>query len=320
MAFAIAIFPAIALLIYIYKMDKKEKEPTKFLWKLFLRGVILVIPVIIIENIVDLPAELLFTNGSFIYALYEGFIVAACSEELGKYFFLKRKTWDSEYFDCMFDGIVYAVFVSLGFAAIENISYVMEGGLSTAIARMFSSVPGHTCFAIYMGYYYSMARLSINKGDLEACKSYKLKAKVIPILIHGTYDFLIMMEEEVVGDFITGAAYITWLVFVITLFVKAFSLVSTASKNDEYIIRHVEGWECACGRVCYGNYCPNCGHSRVVPTSIDQEVASVSYEAAGGASGSHEAAGVASVSYEAAGGAKDTASIVEEMASKDFVL
>lgn len=314
MEYIVALFPAVALLIYIYKMDKKEKEPTKFLWKLFLRGVILVIPVLIIENIVDVPAEILFTNGSFFYALYEGFIVAACSEELGKYFFLKRKTWDSEYFDCMFDGIVYAVFVSLGFAAIENISYVMDGGMSTAIARMFSSVPGHTCFAIYMGYYYSQARLAINKGDVEACKSFKRKAKVIPILIHGTYDFLIMMEEEVVGDFISGAAYITWLVFVIILFVKAFKLVSTASKNDDYIVRHLEGWECTCGKVCFGNFCANCGHPRISRDSAVKRGPRTTYDSEGTSKSTIDTA------HEMAGTTQVTANIVREMENSDFVL
>lgn len=264
MEFTLAIIPSIALLIYIYKMDKKEKEPKKFLLKLFISGVILVIPAVIVETLIGMVVESITIEGSISYAIIEGFIVAAGTEEIGKYLFLKRKSWDSSYFDCMFDGIVYAVFVSLGFASIENIMYVFDDGIGVAIMRMFTSVPGHMCFAVFMGYYYSRARFAINKGDVRACKKFKRKAVIIPILIHGFYDFLIMMESDVVGEDTTTVAFLIWLVFVIVLFVRSFILVAKASKNDEYIVRHVESWDCNCGSTCYGNFCAYCGTARDV--------------------------------------------------------
>lgn len=264
MLFSLAILPAIALLVFIYYMDKKEKEPIKFLWKLLLWGMFLVIPVIIVETIIDIFVEIITFKGSVAYAIIEGFLVAATSEELGKYLFLKKKTWNSEYFDCMFDGIVYSVFVSMGFALIENISYVLESGISVAIMRMFTSVPGHACFAVYMGYYYAKARLAINRGDKDLSKKYRRLAVIVPILLHGTYDCLLMMEEEAVGEILLFVSLFIWIIVVVTLFARAFVLVSKASKNDEYIIRYVENWNCRCGKVNHGNFCAFCGAPRFI--------------------------------------------------------
>ena len=263
MLFSLAIIPSIVLMVFIYKLDKKEKEPKKFLWKLFLLGVVLVIPAYIIETMLEAIIAAVLIPGSIVYALFEGFLIAAGTEELGKYFLLKRASWISKYFDCMFDGIVYAVFVSLGFATIENVLYVFEDGIAVAIMRMFTSVPGHMCFAIVMGHFYSKARLAINRGDLVSCRRYKRLACLVPILLHGFYDFLIMMDSDTVGDGITTLAFLIWVVFVIALFVKVFMLVFAASKNDEYIVRHEKGWNCICGRICFGNYCANCGTKKL---------------------------------------------------------
>lgn len=259
MLFSLAIIPSIVLIVFIYKLDKKEKEPVRFLWKLFLFGAVLIIPAVIIETILDEIIVAILNPGSVSYALFEGFIMAACTEELGKYFFLKKISWNSKYFDCMFDGIVYAVFVSLGFATVENILYVVDDGIGVAIMRMFTSVPGHVCFAIVMGYFYSKARLAINRGDKALCRRYKRKACLAPIMIHGLYDFLIMMDAETAGDGITTLAFLAWIIFVIALFIKVFKLVFAASKNDEYIVKYEMGWNCKCGRLCYGNYCADCG-------------------------------------------------------------
>jgi RsiW-degrading membrane proteinase PrsW (M82 family) len=63
-------------------------------------------------------------------------VIVALVEEGTKLFFLKRFTWRSPDFNYRYDGVVYAVFVSLGFAAIENLLYVFQYGLSVAWARV----------------------------------------------------------------------------------------------------------------------------------------------------------------------------------------
>ena len=68
-------------------------------------------------------------------------------------------------FDEPFDGIVYAVMVGMGFATVENISYVSQYGLMTGIMRLFMAVPAHASFAIIMGYFMGKARFSAKKEN-----------------------------------------------------------------------------------------------------------------------------------------------------------
>jgi len=270
----ITIMPSVLLLIYIYKKDKKEKEPMKLLMGCLFMGVILSIPAVILETLEDYVLDAIMTPGSVVYGFLDAFIVAALSEELFKYIFLKKKTWKSKHFDCSFDGIVYAVFVSLGFATFENIFYVFDGGLETAVLRMFTSIPGHMCFSVFMGYYYSKAKMASVKGNKKEEKSFLSKALWIPVILHGFYDFPLMMEAEVAGDAAVTIGLLFWIVYVIALFVTTFIFVNKASKNDDYILftqddrpvmtssSFVQSWNCQCGAQSLGNFCGECGRRR----------------------------------------------------------
>ena len=74
-------------------------------------------------------------ENSLIYQLIEYFVIVAFAEEGAKYYLLKKRTWMTPAFNFTFDGVVYAAFVSLGFALWENISYVTSYGLDVAVIR-----------------------------------------------------------------------------------------------------------------------------------------------------------------------------------------
>ena len=273
--FILAIVPSIVLLIYIYKKDKREKEPFGILLSCFLLGVISIIPAVIMENILSSFFDHFLTEGSILYAICDGFIVAAFSEELCKYIMLKGASWKSKNFNCSFDGIVYAVFVSLGFATLENILYVVDGDLFTAMLRMFSSVPSHACDAVFMGYYYSKAKYANLTGDTKNEKKYKRYTLLIPIFAHGLYDCLLGFDGEVVGDFIYGRALLGWFVFVIVTFVLCFLMVKRASLYDKYFYEQTDArninpefllkqgvWICSCGNINNGKFCTFCGSKK----------------------------------------------------------
>lgn len=231
----LAILPTIVLLIYIYVKDKKEKEPVRLLLGCFFLGMLASIPAMVLEEIIELGIGLITSEGTILYAVLEGIVVAGVSEEFFKHKFLTMKTWNRPEYDCLFDGIVYAVFVSLGFACFENVFYVLDGGISTAIGRMFTAVPGHMCFAVYMGYYCSMRRLSCVQGDDRAFVRYRRLELLVPILLHGIYDALLMISSEVMDEDIQIKSFIIWVIFIIVMFVKTFSFVKKASKSDDYI-------------------------------------------------------------------------------------
>ena len=184
---AASLLPVILLLLYIWKKDP-QKEPTSQLVKAVLWGVMICIPVAILENGIE---TLLFGTGggpsNIIDTTIVAFFVAALPEEACKLLVLWLILRKNPYFDEHFDGIVYAVCVSLGFAAIENVFYVLgedKGWMSVAISRALLAVPGHYAFAILMGYYYSVYHFV----------NHSLKVAVyillVPVLAHGIYDAL----------------------------------------------------------------------------------------------------------------------------------
>jgi RsiW-degrading membrane proteinase PrsW (M82 family) len=147
-------------------------------------GCVITIPVVIIEGLLSSRGQGLMGLAS---AAWNAFVVAACTEELFKFMAFYLLIWRNKHFNEKFDGIVYASFISLGFAGVENILYVTEGGLSVGITRAFTAIPAHALFGVIMGYQFGLARFYPKE------RSWRLfLALLIPILLHGIYDFILM--------------------------------------------------------------------------------------------------------------------------------
>ena len=123
-----AIVPAVFLMRQVYRADRLEKEPPRLLISLAFMGIISTIIAVILETIGQYIISPLNPN-SIIYNAILYFIIVAFSEEWAKYVVLKLRTWKHPAFNCQFDGVVYSVFVGLGFALWENIQYVSMYGL-----------------------------------------------------------------------------------------------------------------------------------------------------------------------------------------------
>ena len=193
---AAALLPAILLLYYIWRKDP-YKEPVGWLAKAFLWGVAIVIPISVVETAIG---AVLFGGGgptSLVDTTVLSFAVAALPEESFKLLALWLVLRRNPYFDEHFDGIVYAVFVSLGFAAVENVGYVFtqDDWVTTAAMRALLAVPGHYAFAILMGYYYSVHHF------VDRSQGVALRILLVPVVAHGIYDSIAMsgMVSPVVG-------------------------------------------------------------------------------------------------------------------------
>ncbi len=222
-----AIIPAVVLLIKVYKADRFEKEPAGMLISLVILGIISTSIAMVLETIGSAILGRIFTEGSVIYNLFMFFIVVAISEEGAKYALLKLRTWKSPHFNCRFDGVVYATFVSLGFALWENVGYVSAYGFSTAVVRALTAVPGHACFGVFMGAWYGLAKACENSGNSRFARHAKRMAMLIPVLLHGTYDFITTFES--------GFFSLIFIVFVVLMYFFAIGKVKFLSKNDYYI-------------------------------------------------------------------------------------
>ena len=224
---AAAVIPAVILLVRVERLDRLEKESAGLLISLVVFGVIATFVASLGERLGIALLNELFAGSSVLCDVLLYFGVVAFSEEGAKYVLLKRRTWNNPEFNCQFDGVVYGVFVSLGFALWENIGYVAVFGLSTALIRAVTAVPGHACFGVFMGAWYGMAKRREGAGDAEGAKRMRRRALLIPALLHGFYDFVASCES--------GAMSVVFVVFVILMFVTAYRLVRHVSDNDVYI-------------------------------------------------------------------------------------
>ncbi len=226
-----AVVPPLILMIYIYARDPHEKEPIGLLLKLFFLGVLSCIPAALFEYFgQDVILKELRIKEVHLYFFILCFLIIALAEEGFKYIMLYLGSWRNKNFNYRFDGIVYGVFVSLGFATIENIMYVFEssGGMSTAIARALLSIPGHCTFGIYMGYYYGQAKYREAVGDIQGSRSQRRTGLITAIILHGIYDFCLMISSAAKEY----AFIVVFFLFIIALDILALRRVRNSSKQE----------------------------------------------------------------------------------------
>ncbi len=219
-----AVLPAAILLRYVYKTDTVEQEPPGLLARLLLMGVFAALASGVLETLGETVLNALIDPGSPIYTVVLAFFVVALVEEGMKFVLLKRTTWYHPAFNYRFDGIVYAVFVSLGFAAFENIQYVLHYGLSVALPRALLAVPGHMSFAVFMGLFYGRAKLCEAYDYRRGVRHNLTAGYLVAVFLHGFYDTCAMVG--------TTVSTIVFLIFVVLMYKWVFRLLKRESATD----------------------------------------------------------------------------------------
>ncbi len=231
-----AVVPAVILLIKIYRLDRLERESPTLLLRLLIVGVASTILASLAEMAGEYLLALALPEEHPAADILRYFVIVAFAEEGFKYFVMKRRTWNDPQFNCQFDGVVYAAFVSLGFALWENIAYVMRYGMGTAIARAITAIPGHACFGVFMGVWYGAAKRQQSQGNEKACRASLFMAVLLPALLHGIYDFIATRESE------DGSMSIVFIVFVALMFLASNSIAKRTARNDRYISYGTIDW------------------------------------------------------------------------------
>ena len=211
---SLSISPGIFIMIFIYNLDTEDKEPLWLLALCFIFGAInLHYDVDILEFVFT------FINTENLFLKYGGEALSvAITEELLKFIVVILIIYPNKAFDEPFDGIVYSVFVGMGFATAENLTFVLQGNTSIALFRMLSAIPAHFVFAVIMGYYLGIAKSKRKKETLYISLSI-----LVPIILHAIYDYFLYL------NFVPGL----WIGGILTL---ALSLIF--AKNA--IIEHLE--------------------------------------------------------------------------------
>jgi len=194
----LSISPGIFIMVTIYNLDEYDKEP---LWLLALAFIFGAINLHLDIDILDFLFSLITAENDFI-RIGEEALSVGFTEELLKFLVVMLIIYPNKNFDEPFDGIVYSVFVGMGFATAENMTFVLQGGAGLAVMRMLSAIPAHFVFAVLMGYYLGKAKSSKNSQFLFIGLSL-----LIPVLIHSLYDYFLFL------DFVPGL----WIGGIVTL-------------------------------------------------------------------------------------------------------
>ena len=272
-----AALPVVGLCYFIYKKDN-NKEPIDLLLKLLGFGALIVIPILIMELVLDGVCNTEH-DLSLVSIFIKMPIGVGLAEEGFKWLVIKFKAYNHQEFDEIYDIIVYSVFVSLGFACIENIMYVFTGGLLVAVLRALLSVPGHACFAVLMGYYFSRAKVASINGHKALCTKNMILSILIPILFHTMYDALLTWYSNTSN----GSIVLLFLAFDIIMVVTCFIIVNKTSRVQQNLKENLDAGSIVqnngqiqlvetkattqtinfcplCGsNVMNANFCPKCG-------------------------------------------------------------
>lgn len=216
----LSLAPVAIIILYIYLKDKYDKEPKLLLFYCFLFGAFVSIFITTLFYIL-FDYIIVLKDSDVVEQFIRAFFIVGFTEEFSKYIIVRYYAQTRDAFNEPYDGIIYAVMVSMGFAATENIFYVLEGGYQVALLRAFTAVPAHATFAILMGYYMGKAKFSTNRVQLN------LIGLLLAIAFHGAYDFFLFI------DFIPGV----WVGAFVSLalgIVLSRSAIKTHQKNSHF--------------------------------------------------------------------------------------
>ncbi len=194
------IAPGLALLSYFYLRDEYETEPLSLVLRMFLYGAFLVFPLMFIQHV--LKIEHMLPN-----PFVEAFLSTSLLEEFFKWFIFYYAIYDHREFNEPYDGIVYGVSVSLGFATLENILYLFANGVEFAVTRALLPVSSHALFGVIMGFYLGKAKFGLPKKQ----RNYVWFSFLLPFLFHGIYDYILLTQERWIYYMLPFMIFLWWL-------------------------------------------------------------------------------------------------------------
>lgn len=224
---AAALLPAIFLMRFFYLQDKVEREPVGLVVKTMIFGVISILPTMLAEAVLLGILSAYLPENTVIFNLIQYFICVALVEEFFKMTAMRLAVWKSPEFNYTFDGIIYGAAAALGFAALENVMYVFDGGLVTAGVRAVTAIPGHAIFGVFMGMHLGIAKYMEVRMDHSRASYHKKMALLVPTLLHGFYDFCCSSGSEI--------GLLVFLGFIIILDIVAIKRVKAFQRNDSAI-------------------------------------------------------------------------------------
>jgi RsiW-degrading membrane proteinase PrsW (M82 family) len=191
---AAAVSPAMAVVLFIYWRDTHEKEPVVLLLFSFLLGALSIVPALFLSAWMS-RLGLDLQSSSLLFASVSWILGVGLTEEFSKFFLVRLFLYPRKAFNEPYDGIVYCAMCGMGFATVENIMYVVEGGFPVALGRAFFSIPGHASWSVLVGYF-------LGKQKFEGRWGLAWVGVLIAAGLHGLFNFFLSQPEGLTGSFV----------------------------------------------------------------------------------------------------------------------
>jgi RsiW-degrading membrane proteinase PrsW (M82 family) len=215
---ALATLPGIFWFWWYIRQDQGHPEPRRYLWRVFLLGMLVTIPALLIEFTIDLFFP--FSREGFTQmAIFGALFVVAPVEEIAKFLIVWTGVYRTRFFDERLDGVVYMVVAALGFATIENILVVLREGASILPLRFVTATLLHALASGTLGYFLGLAKFNRRRSTLLI-----VLGLVISIAIHGLYDLVAIST--------TDMKLVLLIIFMALLYLLLEFFVRRAKKQD----------------------------------------------------------------------------------------
>ncbi|GEK35606.1 glutamic-type intramembrane protease PrsW [Kurthia sibirica] len=221
----VAIAPGLALFSFFYLRNQMKTEPRKTLLQTFIYGAILTFPIMFLQYV--FKEEQVFTHPIIQEVFFTGII-----EEFFKWLILLLVLFNNVEFDDPYDGVLYGAAISLGFATVENIFYLMSYGVHTAFLRAILPVSSHALFGVVMGYYLGRAKFDVSSSSIR----FKSLALLAPLTLHIVYNLIFISQKHWVYIMIPFMLFLWWfsLKKVKTAHMALVELIVNKNKDSPY--------------------------------------------------------------------------------------
>jgi RsiW-degrading membrane proteinase PrsW (M82 family) len=215
----VAFGPSLLLMLFFYAADRYEPEPRGHVLAAIGLGALAVPIALGATRAIEAAAGELFLSGSLGARVFEAFALEGLPEEGARWLLLVGVVYRWQEFDEPLDGVIYGVAVALGFGTVENALYVAHGGLKVGLLRAIFAVPEHALLGATMGAFLGVAKHLTPAPQRRAWLL--AMALVVPMLLHGTYDLLLLVLVGPPMYLAVGAGSVALWVFVLRRVARA---------------------------------------------------------------------------------------------------
>jgi RsiW-degrading membrane proteinase PrsW (M82 family) len=259
-ALAFSFLVALFWLKRFRKMDKYEKEPERLIYLAFFAGALAIAPSALLESLVNLAGD---PNSPQFGHLFLAFLWVGVVEEFFKYLAVRLTAYRSNQFNEVMDGMTYMISAALGFAAAENVGYMLGFGFFVGILRAILSYLGHLSFSAILGYY-------LGKAKVERKSSWLWIGFIWAISLHWLYDAFFVVGTVQTSEVFLLLGLVVWLFGLMLTFILAKRAQAVSPFRAAHILPKRLTRQCqACGKTVSVKawICHHCGE----PLKLEEE-------------------------------------------------